>query len=140
MTTYRDLADCLAAGKVARANGVCEDVESLAWNPHPVFAGVELKHLVTGADTGGRTSLHLVRIAPDCAIGAHAHDPQWEVHEVLSGAGRCLLGPVSGAVMNRAPVDYAPGVTRVLPPRVPHEVHAGADGLRLLAVFSPALL
>jgi hypothetical protein len=28
-------------------------IESLPWNPHPKFAGVSLRHLVTGKDTGG---------------------------------------------------------------------------------------
>jgi len=27
--------------------------ESLPWNPHPKFAGVSLRHLMTGKDTGG---------------------------------------------------------------------------------------
>ncbi|WP_022663299.1 cupin domain-containing protein [Paucidesulfovibrio longus] len=132
MTKNSDLAACLAAGMVARCDGTSANVESLPWNAHPAFPGVELKHLVTGADTDGGTSLHLVRIAPGCAIGSHAHDPQWEVHEVLAGSGAC--------VMDGREVVYAPGVARVLPPRLPHEVRAGTEGLRMLAVFSPALL
>lgn len=125
----------LCAGMVARCDGRCDDVQTLPWNPHPAFAGVELKHLVTAADTDGSTSLHLVRIAPGCTIGSHVHDPQWEVHEVLDGAGECSMGHGKGVT-----VAYAPGVTRVLPPRVPHDVRAGEAGLQLLAVFSPALV
>lgn len=132
MTDFENAAAVAAAGMVARCDGRREAVRDLPWNASPVFPGVELKHLITGADTDGRTSLHLVRIAPGCVIGGHAHDPQWEVHEVLAGSGSC--------VMDGAEVDYAPGVMRVLPPCLEHEVRAGDRGLRLLAVFSPALL
>ena len=31
----------------------------LDWNPHPAFEGVELKHLLTAADTGGGFSFHV---------------------------------------------------------------------------------
>jgi len=55
------------------AHGWTVPIESLPWNPHPKFAGVSLKHLVMGKDTGGRLSLHHVRLDPGCAIGDHTH-------------------------------------------------------------------
>ncbi len=48
-------------------------VVSLPWNPHASFAGVALKHLITGAQTGGRLNCHLVRIDPGCIAGDHCH-------------------------------------------------------------------
>jgi quercetin dioxygenase-like cupin family protein len=106
--------------------------ESLPWNPHPKFAGVSLRHLVTGKDTGGRLSLHHVRIDPGCTIGDHTHVGQVEIHDVLTGAGTCTL---AGRV-----ISYTPGVTGVMPADQVHRVDAGKDGMLLLATFVPPLV
>ena len=79
------------------------------WSRHPVFEGVELKHIVTAAQTDGQFSFHLV----------------------LSGSGVCVNGGTA--------IAYEPGVITVLPKNVPHEVTAGGDGLYLFAKFMPAL-
>jgi len=107
-------------------------IESLPWNPHPKFTGVSLRHLVTGKDTGGRLSLHHVRVDPGCAIGDHAHAGQEEIHNVLAGTGTCTL---AGRV-----IPYTPGVVGVMPADQVHRVDAGKEGLLLLATFSPPLV
>ena len=104
----------------------------IPWNRHPTFSGVELKHIVTSAQTGGQFSCHLVRIAPGCAIGNHTHQEQLETHEVIAGSGRCINGG--------AELDYRPGTIAILPKGVPHEVSAGPEGLYLFAKFIPALV
>ena len=106
--------------------------ESLPWNPHPKFTGVSLRHLVTGKETGGRISLHHVRIDPNCAIGDHTHAGQVEIHDVLTGAGTCTL---AGTV-----IPYTPGVVGVMPADQVHRIEAGEKGLLLLATFSPPLV
>ncbi|GAB7021711.1 cupin domain-containing protein [Salidesulfovibrio brasiliensis] len=106
--------------------------KDLDWNSHPSFTGVELKHLVTGADTDGGFSVHLVRIAPDCAIGEHDHPGSWELHEVAEGHGTCRL--------EESEMAYEPGTMAVLPAGRPHSVQAGKEGLKLLAKFVPALV
>ena len=106
--------------------------ESIAWTPHPAFAGVSMKHLVTGADTNGTSSVHLVRVNPGCCIGDHIHDGKTEIHQVVSGEGRCLV--------EEREIEYGEGVVAVIPADRPHSVVAGDPGLFLLAVFSPALL
>jgi len=106
--------------------------ESLPWNPHPKFAGVSLRHLVTGKDNGGRLSLHHVRVDPGCAIGDHAHAGQVEIHDVLAGTGTCTL---AGRV-----IPYTPGVVGVMPADQVHRVDAGKEGMLLLATFSPPLV
>ena len=108
------------------------NVESLPWNPHPKFAGVSLRHLVPGKDTGGRMSLHHVRVDPGCAIGDHAHAGQVEIHDVLAGQGTCTLE-------GRA-IPYSPGIAGVMPADQVHRVEAGDKGLLLLATFSPPLV
>jgi mannose-6-phosphate isomerase-like protein (cupin superfamily) len=94
----------------------------IPWSKHPVFEGVELKHILISKDTGGAFSFHLVRIAPEKNIGSHVHGTQLETHEVISGSGTCVNDGIS-----------------IFPAGVPHEVHAGKDGLNLFAKFFPAL-
>ncbi len=62
----------------------------IEWSKHPVFEGVELKHILTAKDTDGQFSYHLVRIAPGCSIKTHVHDKQLETHEVIAGSGTCI--------------------------------------------------
>ena len=103
----------------------------IAWSKHPVFEGVELKHIITSKDTDGEYSYHLVRIAPDKSILDHIHETQLETHEVIAGEGICVNDGYSQR--------YAPGVIAILPAKVHHEVQAGSQGLYLFAKFFPAL-
>jgi quercetin dioxygenase-like cupin family protein len=107
-------------------------IGTLAWNPHPKFPGVFLRHLVTGKESGGRLSLHHVRVDPGCSIGNHAHAGQVEVHDVLSGAGTCVL---EGTALR-----YLPGTMGVMPADRIHSITADREGLLLLATFSPPLV
>lgn len=103
----------------------------LEWLPHPVFTGVFLKHLVTGGDTDGRFSVHLVRLEPGAEIGRHVHETSWELHEVVHGSGQCRL-------LDRDR-EYRRGVVAMMPESEPHSVQAGPDGLCMFAKFVPAL-
>ena len=107
------------------------EFKDIPWTEHPVFAGVELKHIVKAKETDGAYSYHLVRIAPNCSIKDHIHDPQLETHEVIAGYGKCVNGGTE--------IRYEPGVVSIMPARVHHEVHAGEEGLYLFAKFMPAL-
>jgi len=109
------------------------DFSALPWNPHPAFVGVALKHLITGAQTGGALSTHLVRVCAGCCLEEHTHAGSLELHEVVRGAGDCRLAEKT--------VAYAPGVCGLIPAGVAHSVraHAGED-LYILAKFVPALL
>jgi quercetin dioxygenase-like cupin family protein len=105
---------------------------TLPWNLHPKFAGVALKHLVTGVDTGGRLSLHFVRVDPGCMIGDHTHIGQVEIHDVISGEGTCTIAGKG--------IRYVPGIIGIMPADTVHRVVAGEQGLLLLATFSPPLV
>ncbi len=111
--------------------GKTVNFESIPWNKHPAFDGVALKHIVTSSDTNGEFSYHLVRIAPNKSIFNHIHELQLETHEVISGDGTCIN--------NQCEIPYSPGIISIMPKAVPHEVHAGDDGLLLFAKFIPAL-
>lgn len=105
--------------------------ENVPWNKHPTFAGVELKHIVTSSETNGEFSYHLVRIAPNKSIFNHSHEFQLETHEVIFGEGICIN--------NQCEIPYSPGVISIMPKAIPHEVHAGNEGLLLFVKFIPAL-
>lgn len=105
--------------------------QEVEWSKHAVFEGVELKHIVTGKDSGGIFSYHLVRIAPNCSIGNHIHETQLETHEVICGAGECINAGVH--------IPYEPGTISIMPKGVEHEVNAGEEGLYLFAKFIPPL-
>ena len=96
----------------------------IPWSKHPTFQGVELKHIVKGEETGGAYSFHMVRIAPNCSILDHIHDPQLETHEVIAGYGTCIN--------DGKEIEYVPGVISIMPAKVHHEVHAGEEGLFLM--------
>jgi len=109
------------------------DLTILPWNPHPTFPGVALKHLVTGADTGGALSAHLVRVDAGCSLLEHVHADKLELHEVVRGAGTCALADKT--------VHYEPGACGLIPPGVLHSVRADAgETLYILAKFAPALI
>lgn len=107
------------------------DFEPIEWSKHPTFEGVELKHIVTGKDTDGLFSYHLVQIAPNCSIKEHIHETQLETHEVISGKGLCVNDGVA--------IPYEAGTISIMPAGIKHEVNAGDEGLYLFAKFMPPL-
>ena len=91
-----------------------------------------VKLLVSGEDTNGLLSLHLIRLKAGRRTGSGVHDDKWEAHLVLCGHGECI--------MDKGTVDYSMGVTNLIPPGSFHEVVADDEGdLYVLCVFSPAL-
>ena len=104
---------------------------NIPWSKHPVFEGVELKHIVTAKDTHGQFSYHLVRIAPGKSIQSHVHETQLETHEVIAGSGICINTGIA--------LPYEVGTISIMPAGIPHEVNAGDEGLCLFAKFIPAL-
>lgn len=103
----------------------------IPWSKHPVFEGVELKHIVTAEDTDGKFSYHLVRIAPNKSIKSHTHETQLETHEVIAGSGVCINEDIV--------LPYEVGTISIMSAGIPHEVNAGDDGLYLFAKFIPSL-
>jgi len=127
----REISACLANGSVTYPERD-DATGQIQWNEHPKFKGVYLKHLVRGADTQGKLSCHLVRINPNSALEDHSHEEQWELHEVMEGEGKFILG--------QRETLYYPGRMGIIPKGMTHKVTAGRTGLVLLAKFFPALL
>lgn len=107
-------------------------INELKWNEHPVFKGVFLKHLITGSQTNGQLSSHLVKINPGCQIGTHNHIGKTETHEVVEGSGYCSV--------EEKEFRYLPGYVVLIPADLNHQVTADEKGLVILAKFFPALL
>lgn len=105
---------------------------TVAFTPHNSFPGVALKHLITGGETGGSLSCHLVKVDPHCYLDSHVHPDNLEIHQVISGSGTFEIGTNSGI--------YEAGIVSRIPMGTSHKVTADAEGLYLLAIFSPALL
>jgi len=125
-----NLFECFNSGKLV-IPGLERDFSSINWSKHATFEGVELKHIITAAQTGGQYSYHLVRISPNKKIELHTHETQLETHEIIAGTGTCLNDNIN--------INYAPGTISVFPIGVKHEVTANEDGLYLFAKFFPAL-
>ncbi|HOJ78159.1 MAG TPA: cupin domain-containing protein [Bacillota bacterium] len=124
------LANQFESGNVNLENQTVK-IGSLAWQEHPKFKGVSLKTLVKGEATNGLVSCHLVRILPGHEIGEHLHEGRIELHEIVAGAGNCILGGQT--------IRYQPGEVTVIPADLIHRVVAGEPGLIILAKFLPAL-
>jgi quercetin dioxygenase-like cupin family protein len=127
----KDISTCIANGAITYEDRD-DQAGQIQWNEHPKFKGVYLKHLITGRDTDGALSCHMVKIDPNSALEEHIHEGQLELHEVIEGAGSFIL---SGKV-----ATYHPGHMAVIPKGMKHKVIAGEKGLVLLAKFCPALL
>lgn len=102
------------------------------WYSHPAWNGVYLKDLVTGKETGGKFSYHIVRIEKGCEVADHNHEDLWEWNVILNGKGVFTLDNTENATK--------PGQTFATPPGTHHTVSAGNEELSLLALFIPALL
>lgn len=128
----KDIVTGFEKGAICLPGGAERPFADEAWNEHPAFKGVFLKHLVTGEATEGALSCHMVRVEPGCCLESHIHEGQWELHEVINGQGEAIVDDVA--------VAYQTGVMAVIPKGVRHRVQAGEAGLVLLAKFFPALM
>ena len=126
-----EMTRCLEQADIILENSHLSATQ-LPWNPHPTFTGVSLKHLITGQATDGQLSCHLVKVEPGGVLETHIHEGQWELHEVMCGQGKALMGDRE--------VTYEPGSMAVIPRGTKHQVRAGKEGLLLCAKFFPALL
>jgi len=108
-----------------------ESISNVKWQKHPSFKGVYLKLIISGTDTLGVFSSHLVKIDPECCLEAHCHENQMELHEVIEGEGIFQLVEDS--------FEYHPGKISVTPKGKKHMVKAGKKGLTLMAKFFPAM-
>jgi quercetin dioxygenase-like cupin family protein len=116
---------------IARALGDSSPEEKRpVWANHPTFAGVRLSERVAATETDGAFKTLVVRLEPGARMAAHRHAAQVEQHFVLGGEGVLTL--------NGGERPYRPGDLQVIARNAEHSVCAGASGMVILAVFSPA--
>jgi mannose-6-phosphate isomerase-like protein (cupin superfamily) len=84
---------------------------------------------VTAEDTGGAYEICEERCPPGFASRRHMHTENHETFFIIEGSATFELGPET--------FDAQPGQLYHIPPKVPHKVTAGADGVRMLMVYSP---
>jgi len=125
----RNVVDIFNEGKIIFPDDET-DAKKLNWYEHPAFNGVFLKDLVSGKETGGAFSCHIIRVNKGCEVGQHLHEDQWEFNEVLAGDGVYIY--------DNKEVRSGAGFSFATPPGVRHALIAGVDDLYLLAKFIPA--
>jgi quercetin dioxygenase-like cupin family protein len=126
-----EIAACMTNGSVTYMDRD-DAIGEIPWDQHPKFEGVYMKHIIKGTDTEGLLSCHMVKIDPNAVLEEHAHENQWELHEVIEGEGRFIL--------KSKETPYHPGQMGIIPKGTNHKVIAGKRGLILLAKFFPALI
>jgi len=109
------------------------DVESIAWEPHPVVPGVQIKPLVTKRDDGLDVSCLLVRVPVGSEVPEHIHGTQDDIVYPLEGKASMW---VDGSDV----IALAPGVLVRVPKGTRHRIYDVQENLLFYGVFSPALM
>jgi quercetin dioxygenase-like cupin family protein len=125
-----NIGNCFENGQIGTISEVMKSEDKI-FTPHPKFKGVSLKNLVTGDMTNNKISCVLVKVEPFCTLDTHVHENNLEIHEVISGDATCYIAE------NK--INYNVGTVGVIPQNVSHKVEAGANGIYILAKFTPAL-
>jgi len=84
---------------------------------------------VTAAETNGTYEICEERCPPGFASRRHMHTENFETFFIIEGSATFEL---AGDIY-----DAQPGQLFHIPPKVPHKVTAGNDGVRMLMVYSP---
>jgi quercetin dioxygenase-like cupin family protein len=92
--------------------------------PVDIWAGVLARTV-----EGDQCSFAVVELDPGSVVAEHSH-PNEQLGLVVTGSVSFRVGDETR--------ELGPGSTWRIPPDVPHEVHAGADGAVVVDVFAPA--
>ena len=84
---------------------------------------------VTAGDTGGAYEVCEERCPPGFASRRHMHTRNHVTFYVIEGSATFILGDETH--------EGKAGSLFHIPPRLPHQVIAGDDGIRMLMVYSP---
>jgi quercetin dioxygenase-like cupin family protein len=102
------------------------------WKPHPRFAGIQMKQMLTSADNPA-ASISRVRVPPGAVIGWHHHAGQVETVYVIAGRGALTLG--------ERETPFFSGQIVAIPSELPHTLrNDGPETVELLCIFTPPLV
>jgi quercetin dioxygenase-like cupin family protein len=114
------------------ANVPIVDESSADWNPHPRFAGIQIKQLLTSTQNPA-ASISRVRVPPGSVIGWHHHAGQIETVYVLAGESVLTLAGREH--------PFAAGQIVAIPSELEHTLrNDGPETVDLLCVFTPPLV
>lgn len=107
------------------------NVDDVAWEPHPRFAGLQVK-LIESKATHPHLSVMLVKVDPGGEIPLHTHAVETETAYILGGAGTLFV--------DDAPYPLATGINATIPVGSPHRVTNDSDApLLIYAIHTPPL-
>jgi quercetin dioxygenase-like cupin family protein len=102
------------------------------WAPHPRFANILMKQLITSAENP-HASISRVRVPPGAVIGWHHHAGQVETVYVIAGESTLTLG--------ESDVPFMTGNMVAIPAELQHTLrNDGSETVELLCIFTPPLV
>lgn len=102
------------------------------WKPHPRFAGIMMKQLLTSAENHA-ASISRVRVPSGRVIGWHHHAGQVETVYVIAGQGMLTLGEQE--------TPFGAGQIVAIPSELQHTLrNDGPETVELLCIFTPPLV
>ncbi|MCF8077901.1 MAG: cupin domain-containing protein [Desulfobacterales bacterium] len=107
--------------------------ESIPWQPHPSVPGIEIKALVSKAETGLDLSCLLVRIPAGSEAPEHIHEAQDDIIYPLQGKATMWVD-------GEGDFPLEPGVFVRVPKGTRHRVYDVKEDLLVYDVFFPALM
>ncbi len=106
--------------------------DDVAWNPHPIAKGVEIKVLLSKKDHGADVTCMLVRAKKGFEVPEHVHKEQDDILYPLTGRGKMWVDGIGE-------FDVGKGMIIRVPKNTKHKVRFEEDTL-LYDVFSPATM
>jgi quercetin dioxygenase-like cupin family protein len=106
--------------------------KDVAWTPHPIARGIEIKVLLSRKEHGAEASVVLARVAP----GARAEVPE-HVHETSEDIIYTLKGSAKIWIEGQGEIDLIPGRVVRVPRNVKHRVYNISADFLIYDVFAP---
>ena len=106
--------------------------KDVAWTPHPIAKGIEIKVLLSRKDHGAEASVMLVRATP----GAKPEVPE-HVHETSEDIIYTLKGSAKIWIEGQGEIDLIPGRVVRVPRNVKHRVYDISSDFLVYDVFAP---
>ena len=108
-------------------------VDTQAWEPHPLAKGVGIKPLVTKRDHDLNVSCILVKIPAGIEIPEHTHDEQVDILYPIQGKAQMFVEGAGNFLLE-------PGVVVRVPLGARHKIFSVTEELVIYDVFHPATI
>jgi quercetin dioxygenase-like cupin family protein len=112
---------------------IVKTVGDIAWRPHPLVTGVDIKPLATKSEDGLNVTCMLVRIPAGKEIPEHIHQEQVDILYPLEGQAEMV-------VEENGTFPLKPGKVVRVPKGTKHKIINVTEALLIYDVFQPATL